>query len=290
MGLQSLGTLARVERETAEQKESEQQQALNSGGTPSSASTAAATGASGSGPAGSSSSTGGTGVGGSSGDSGPHLGTRRYAELACALTLLQAPLASPGRPDESLVRALENLRQALVRELVMVADRRGGQAGRVFLINNLDLVKSIFAERRLPAASSANFQDLLRAQISQYLENQLKIYFSDLVEFVHQNESGGNQQSGGTGTDLRPEAERISKHFHQAWRGAMSSVHTVVMNSFTNFNAGIEILKQCLTQLLLYYTRFQKCLQRLGLAKYCHQYSVPNASLLQEIKLYSKAL
>merc|ERR1712194_361346 len=50
--LQSLGTLARVERETAEQKESEQQQALNSGGTPSAAPTAAATGASGSGPAG----------------------------------------------------------------------------------------------------------------------------------------------------------------------------------------------------------------------------------------------
>lgn len=68
----------------------------------------------------------------------------------------------------------------------------------------------------------------------------------------------------------------------------MSSLHTTTMNRFSNFSNGIEILKQTLTQLLLYYTRYQKCLHKLGMLRAVQEFLVPNAAILNEIKNYSR--
>jgi len=72
------------------------------------------------------------------------------------------------------------------------------------------------------------------------------------------------------------------------WKGAIEAIHRDVVQSFANFNLGKEILKQVLTQLLLYYTRF------LDLLKHAHprgpayaQYILSIPTLMNEIKQFS---
>ena len=62
-----------------------------------------------------------------------------------------------------------------------------------------------------------------------------------------------------------------------------------VLKHFTNFNNGMDILKQVLTQLLMYYSRFQ------DIIKTCWSRPQPfskdivtTASILKEIKKYSR--
>ena len=106
-----------------------------------------------------------------------------------------------------------------------------------------------------------------------------------MIAFVQQWE---NKSISGDMGELKGSVVKISQHFNSSWKQNMASIHTFVMNSFTNFNNGMEILKQVLTQLLLYYTRFQKCLHKMGLLKDVQEILVPNATILTEIKNYSR--
>merc|ERR1712032_1449512 len=63
------------------------------------------------------------------------------------------------------------------------------------------------------------------------------------------------------GVDVQ-KMEQVVRHFAQNWKTAMDRIHQYVMVSFTNFSNGMEILKQVLTQLLLYYTRLQKVIHK----------------------------
>lgn len=85
--------------------------------------------------------------------------------------------------------------------------------------------------------------------------------------------------------------EQLAVSFGKTWKASMDRIHQNVMGSFSNFNNGMDILKQVLTQLLLYYTRFQKVIQR------CFPQQPPaftrelvsNATILCEIKQYQKS-
>ncbi len=51
--------------------------------------------------------------------------------------------------------------------------------------------------------------------------------------------------------------ETLARDFTRTWKQAMGAINSSVSRYFTNTRDGMEILKQVLTQLLLYYTRFQ---------------------------------
>ena len=78
--------------------------------------------------------------------------------------------------------------------------------------------------------------------------------------------------------------------FAQNWKVAMDRIHQYVMVSFTNFSNGMEILKQVLTQLLMYYTRLQKVINKSFSQPpaFSHEL-VSNTTFLMEIKQYSKS-
>ena len=87
----------------------------------------------------------------------------------------------------------------------------------------------------------------------------------------------------------RTQMEHLMRAFHDSWRGGIEAINRDVVKSFANFRLGMEILKQVLTQLLLYYTRF------LDLVKTAYPQGAPFAqyilsipTLMNEIKNFSR--
>ena len=90
-------------------------------------------------------------------------------------------------------------------------------------------------------------------------------------------------------TTYTNEAAALAKSFSASWRAAIAAANADVLRLFANFVNGVEVLKQVLTQLLLYYTRFQEIVRKNwprppAFAKDI----VPTAEILAEIKQYSR--
>lgn len=230
----------------------------------------------------------------------PHLVTRRYAELAASICALSSPESS-GLPD-TLQQPLQAMQQEVCALLSTMATKLDSpENGLVFLVNNYDLVLTVFHERHLPRNATAAFEDLLRAQVQKFVENQLMRHFPDLVAFVKATEPlvadideasarAGGQQAPPPGVDVQ-KLEQVVKSFARTWKQETDRIHQYVMVSFTNFSNGMEILKQVLTQLLLYYTRLQKVIRKSFPQQnpaFAHEL-VSSTTILAEIKQYSRS-
>lgn len=229
----------------------------------------------------------------------PHLVTRRYAELAASLFALSSPESTTLM--EALQQPLMQMQQdvcTLCKALSSKLD--SSEAGLVFLVNNYDLVLSIFHERHLPRTATAGFEQLLREQVQLFVENQLQRHFPDLVTFVKNTEplvadidetaARGTGQGPPPGVDVQ-RMEQVVRVFASSWKRETERIHQYVMTSFSNFSNGTDILKQVLTQLLLYYTRLQKVMSKSFPQQppvFAHEL-VPNTTILTEIKQYSRS-
>jgi hypothetical protein len=79
------------------------------------------------------------------------------------------------------------------------------------------------------------------------------------------------------------------KDFASSWRGGIQQINDDVLAYFANFRNGMEILKQVLTQLLLYYTRFQEIIKKSwSRTPSFARDIVSTATILMEIKRYSR--
>lgn len=234
------------------------------------------------------------------GNTHPHLVTRRYAELAASLYALSTPESS--LPD-TLQQPLGAMQHEVCELLTsMAAKLDSSESGLVFLVNNYDLVLTVFHERHLPRTATATFEDLLRDRVAHFVEAQLVRHYADLVAFVKHTEPAvadiddsaaraRGPQGVPPGVDVQ-KMEHVVHIFAQNWKAAMERIHQNVMVSFTNFSNGMEILKQVLTQLLLYYTRLQKIIHKSFPQQppaFSHEL-VSNTTILMEIKQYSKSL
>ena len=83
--------------------------------------------------------------------------------------------------------------------------------------------------------------------------------------------------------------EHLLRSFHETWKAGIDNINREVIKSFANFHLGQDILKQVLTQLLLYYTRF------LDLVKTAYPNGAPFAkfilsipTLMSEIRTFSR--
>lgn len=117
--------------------------------------------------------------------------------------------------------------------------------------------------------------------MSHFVESELSNAFGDLVRFVRSSEQrlGISREEGepgsgaGAGAGAAPaqvptqegavdagEAERVCRAFTATWREGIERVHSDVLKNFTNFKAGMDILKQVLTQLMLFHSRLSQVL------------------------------
>lgn len=190
---------------------------------------------------------------------------------------------------------LWQLHTAFRSALVALSRQLPPQKGHVFIINNADLILTILhgggdvgssSSGAVPVEVYKPIEDLLRKDVAAFVDSELSMHFGGLVKFVTAVEEGKNESSG----DLK-EMERLARHFTANWKSNAQLMQKTVMESFTNFNNGMDVLKQAMTQLLLHYTKFQKIIAK----SYGSQEQpdwvrtmVPNATILAEIKKYSK--
>jgi vacuolar protein sorting-associated protein 52 len=183
----------------------------------------------------------------------------------------------------------------------------------VFMINNLDQIVCIFQERRVAGKELNRVLDLLRTQRELFVEEELLQGFSKMIAFVQQTEahlSAAQKNLANLGPGAaRPNlaslvttdhvnlqvVESLVREFASNWRGDMDVINRNVLSYFSNFRNGMEILKQVLTQLLLYYTRFQDVLRKVvkstgGSTPAFMKDLVPTTVILAEIKKYALAI
>ena len=173
----------------------------------------------------------------------------------------------------------------------------------VFLINNLDQIVCIFQERRVGGKELNRVLELLMVQRELFVEEELLHGFSKMIAFVQQTEAhlaamatkGGS--AGAAGTDVMAGVniqvvEALVRDFASNWRANIEAINRNVLSYFSNFRNGMEILKQVLTQLLLYYTRFQDVIRKV-FRKSQPAFTkdlVPTTVILTEIKKYALAI
>ena len=163
----------------------------------------------------------------------------------------------------------------------------------VFLINNLDHVVCIFQERRVSGKELNRFIELLMKQREIFVEEELLTGFSKMIAFVQQTEAYLASVEKGAPVDVNIQVvESLVIDFASNWKSNIDLINRNVLSYFSNFKNGMEILKQVLTQLLLYYTRFQDIIRRVWKNKppaFCKDL-IGTSVILAEIKKYALAI
>jgi len=233
--------------------------------------------------------------------------TKRYAELTSSINTLTSSGgvsgAGGGDGSTSLTHELRRLRSEIIALLQRLAHANfmTGKDQHVFFINNYDQILTLYEERRAVNEDSREFENLLLAQRELFAEAEVLGAFPRLVSFVTQTEQMLNTLAG-TDSDITeakdaPQldaaiVETLVRDFSQSWRGGIKQVNDDVLAYFANFRNGMEILKQVLTQLLLYYTRFQDIIKKVwpGKAPPFTRDIVSTATIMMEIKKYNRVL
>jgi hypothetical protein len=124
-----------------------------------------------------------------------------------------------------------------------------------------------------------------------FVEEELLASFSKMIAFVQQTEL--HLMSNPSNADVnRQVVESLIREFSSGWKAAIEQINRNVLSYFSNFRNGMEILKQVLTQLLLYYTRFQDVIRKVWRNKppaFCKDL-VGTSVILAEIKKYALAI
>jgi vacuolar protein sorting-associated protein 52 len=251
----------------------------------------------------------------------PHYVSRRYAEFACSILIIlhkgnkenKEALMTSGRkqdlrnetkPDpvehsdsaqampSSTTKDLAMIQEEIVALLERLSDKHTTNKKRiVFLINNIDQIVCIFQERRVVGKEFNRFAELLMKQRELFVEEELLASFSKMIAFVQQTEL--HLISNLSNADVNPQVvESLIREFSSGWKAAIEQINRNVLSYFSNFRNGMEILKQVLTQLLLYYTRFQDVIRKVWRNKppaFCKDL-VGTSVILAEIKKYALAI
>jgi vacuolar protein sorting-associated protein 52 len=146
--------------------------------------------------------------------------------------------------------------------------------------------------------------ELLMKQREIFVEEELLATgFSKMIAFVQQTEAHMTTlASSSTATSSRRTTldivnvsvvESLILDFASNWKSNVEQINRNVLSYFSNFRNGVEILKQCLTQLLLYYTRFQDIIRKVWRNQkppaFCKDL-VSTTVILAEIKKYALAI
>ena len=221
-----------------------------------------------------------------------------------------------GGGEDMLLNDLTKLRLGLLGLLKRLSDELPCSKQKVvFLINNYDQVLSVFRERNIIGDDCARFEELLTQHrglsfVSSYfkifdiifnitpflffcsppcmlttglfVEEELLEGFSQFIAFVQHNE-------GAESVDAEA-VEGLVRDFAATWKSAIEAIYHDMLDYFSDLRNGMEILKQVLTQLLLYYTRFQDIIKKAWARRQppFAKEIVSTATILVEIKKNSK--
>jgi hypothetical protein len=224
---------------------------------------------------------------------------RRASAAAAAATIMSPKTPQKQAPTKAsagdmLLQDLNGLLDEYIALLERLAEEHTVNIKRiVFMINNLDQVACIFQERRVAGGKELNrVLELLMMQREYFVEEELLHGFSKMIAFVQQTEASLSAGVVNDKTVNIQVVESLVREFASNWRAGMEAINRNVLSYFSNFRNGMEILKQVLTQLLLYYTRFQDVIRRI-FKKQPPAFTkdlVSTTVILAEIKKYALAI
>jgi hypothetical protein len=229
-----------------------------------------------------------------------HYVTRRYADFSISIAMLHKRMqeASGGLADERMGSNLNVLRENLAALLKKLsAGHERPKARLIFLINNYDHVVRAHEELDLLGEPDCKyFVDLLAQQQAAFVEEELGEMYGKLVQFVKETEPL-LQQSLQEKVDpkIRVDLAKIggiASDFNKNWKEGIKQINQSVLCFFSNFKNGMDVLKKVLTQLLLYYTRFQDIVRTVypqGDVPPFHKELVPVHAIMYEIKKFSRS-
>jgi vacuolar protein sorting-associated protein 52 len=232
-------------------------------------------------------------------DLSPHYVSKRYAELVSSVFFLQTGSESMGiggGGEKMLQYDIHLMRSEMALLLEKLSTQIPSQKEqKVFFINNFDQILGVFQERRIVSEEVQKFEDILMQQREVFAEEEIKSAFPRLISFVVQTEqamsdleAAGSAAHGSISLD-EGLVEGLVRDFSVNWRAGIQQINDNVLAYFANFRNGMEILKQVLTQLLLYYTRFQEIIKRSWVRPPPFSRDVVStATILMEIKRYSR--
>jgi len=234
-------------------------------------------------------------------DANPHYVTRRFADLSSSLLLLhQREKMHTGASDtsveaDSVVNTMYSLRTEVENLLDALAGRSWATEKRmisIFLINNLDLIQAVYAERcMLNTEYLQGLETTKIKHINAFVDDQLLMNFGPLVVYVKTTEQ---KLSGSTFEENRSQIDEgkliaVVDEFARSWAGGIDKVNSNVMRHFPNFNNGTEILKQVLAELVKYYARFLEIIKRCYKSPPFARHMVDIDVIMEEMKKYSRS-
>ncbi|KAJ2122992.1 Vacuolar protein sorting-associated protein 52 [Coemansia sp. RSA 720] len=215
-------------------------------------------------------------------DTQPPATVRRYAELAASLLRLNS-----GYNTHVVALSLARLRAEVQAYLTRRADASADQhAALVFLINSDDLLLTVLAENGFTEREEevSSWKQVLAATVLEFAESELERHFGYLKLFVVDAE-----QQSDIGQISSEGLSHVASTFNAEWRAQISAINSSIIQSFSNFRTGTEILHAVLGQLIIYYTRFhslfdKRFARRAGATAVCQPVGVQN--VMVEIKKY----
>ncbi|KAJ2399156.1 Vacuolar protein sorting-associated protein 52 [Coemansia sp. RSA 2559] len=182
-------------------------------------------------------------------DTQPPATVRRYVELAASLLRL-----NQGYNTHVVALSLARLRAEVQAYIAHTASGSSDKhASLVFLVNSYDLILTVlyengFTEREEEVSS---WKQELSATVLEYAEVELENHFGYLKQFVVDAE-----QQSDIGQISSEDLSRVVGVFNAEWRTKIAVINSSIIQSFSNFRTGTEILHAVLGQLIIYYTRF----------------------------------
>lgn len=190
-------------------------------------------------------------------DTRPHFIVRRFAEYVSSILVLDETNTT------TVIDSVERLRDEVVNFILRMAaffDDRREQL--IFLINNYDLMLSVFAERGKKFTATDEFQKQLESYTDQFAIENLQAQFGGIMSFVKETENILAKEKDTS--KIIVDNNRIltlNRNFAKDWKGLIEMLDKNIMLSFTNFKNGTLILQKLLTNLLEYYDRYIKILK-----------------------------
>ncbi|VDN06583.1 unnamed protein product [Thelazia callipaeda] len=211
-------------------------------------------------------------------DTRPHYIIRRYAEFTSAL--LVCSHSSARQIDPKLQHYLTKQQSEVENFLMRLTEQLSTPLQRLIcLINNYDLILNIYEERiAFDSKEKSSFWELKQNRINEYVDLMLRPHFGSLIAFVKECEpliEQGHKQllirySGNVTTLVR--------NFCANWKKSIDVINSEIVQSFTNFRNGTNILQVAFTQIVQYYHRFSKVLS--------HEIFAENAVLKELVNIH----
>uniref|UniRef100_A0A915DQV1 Vacuolar protein sorting-associated protein 52 homolog n=1 Tax=Ditylenchus dipsaci TaxID=166011 RepID=A0A915DQV1_9BILA len=203
-------------------------------------------------------------------DTRPHYVIRRYAEFTCAF-LVCSDLMGVGKKMDNRLQVMISKQQAEIEGLLnrLTSQLTSKKNRLVFQINNYDIILTVLDEKVASESKErSSFWELQQTKINAFVEEILSPHFSSLIQFLNECEPLIEQAHTQLLTRYGSKVTHIVRSFNVEWKRSIEAINTEILQSFTNFKNGTNILQMAFTHFIQYYQRLNKVLAHEAFKKF----------------------